>query len=207
MDPVFFGLAASVATAVLLLLDAVRFCGVPGVRWICGRFAGLQLTHITQQLGAVVAAAMEPFRDAQDPGPFLLTHVYLLVAAALPSWILAPTLSPASSSPSFPVLFALLSGILSVVVGDGIAAVVGSHWGRRRWTQWSHKTLEGSGASLLAQAGLVLALWRWCGAAYAWEWPLLQAVVAVTVGVTAEALGTQIDNLVLPALVLALAPV
>ena len=37
-----------------------------------------------------VADFMERFRDEKDPGPLLLTHIYLLLGCAIPVWLHQP---------------------------------------------------------------------------------------------------------------------
>ncbi len=49
-------------------------------------------------------------------------------------------------------------GWLSVGVGDSLAAIVGSNWGRTRWSRNSSRTVEGSLACLCSMvfAGAVV---------------------------------------------------
>lgn len=68
---------------------------------------------------------MNRFRDEKDPGFFLTTHVYLLVACATPIWL-------APRDGGFTTLAA--SGIIAVGIGDAVAALYGSRYGNAFWT-------------------------------------------------------------------------
>lgn len=148
-----------------------------------------------RQLAPALDALMGPYRDPQDPGPFLLTHVFLLVGAALPVW-LSPPPAPLIIAPPAVHPFA---GVLAVVVGDGVAAVVGSRLGRVRWFE-SKKTLEGSVAAWAAQLAVVYAL---AGSTSAVPPLSGRVAAALAVGAIFEAVTTQLDNLVLPLVVFA----
>ncbi len=122
--------------------------------------------------------------------------MYLLVAAALPVWLAAPLAPP----PLGPALFA---GILAVVVGDGVAAVAGTQFGRTFLPGARGKTLEGVAASIAAQA----TMYALCLVMFGGEKEhLLRTAAALVVGAFAEAYTTQVDNLVLPVIVLGLFP-
>ncbi len=87
--------------------------------------------------------------------------------------------------------------MLSVGVGDSAASVIGSRFGRLRFPD-SSKTVEGAAASALAQLAF---LWLLSAAGAldpslaAWSglWPPVCAVALL------EAVTSQVDNLVLPA--------
>ena len=81
----------------------------------------------------------------------------------------------------------LLSGVLSIGIGDSAASIVGSKFGRIRFPGTS-KTLEGTLASILAQIIFVCFVTN------------LNFFVVLSILFVAfvEALTTQVDNVVLP---------
>lgn len=209
--PDFLGLALAVALAGLVFLEMVRLNRVP-------------LLH------SVVAPFMESFQDCQDASDLLLTHIYLLLACAVPLWL------DANLHPTQPSLRAL-AGILSIGVGDAAAAVIGSQFvvtgrcgffshhhhqpdcssplpslsttasfGRAKWPGL-HKSLVGTAAAFAAQAAAlaVLCASPWYpGASGAPLW--WRALPALAAGALLEALTTSIDNFSVPLVVFALLP-
>uniref|UniRef100_T1HXV3 dolichol kinase n=1 Tax=Rhodnius prolixus TaxID=13249 RepID=T1HXV3_RHOPR len=91
------------------------------------------------------------FADEKDEGPVALTPVYLLVGCALPLWLYPVT--NISESDILP----LISGLLTVGVGDSAASICGSLVGKNKWPG-SKKTKEGTAACFLSQLFLVIAL-------------------------------------------------
>ena len=128
------------------------------------------------------------FKDEKDAGILTITHIYLLVGAALPLWLL-----PAGSR----ISLTTYSGIIAVGFGDTAASVVGSY-GRIRWSG-SKKTVEGTFAAMIAQLFASVALSYYLNpaeilsAAEVLILALISAVVALV-----EAKTKDIDNLVLP---------
>lgn len=118
------------------------------------------------------------FADSRDVGPLLLTPLYLLVGCALPVFLGGPPT-------------AAMAGLLALGIGDAVAAIVGRCAGRHPWFD-SCKTLEGSSASLLAQAVLVAVVGRL--SAMGW----LRCVAGLSATVVLEATTEQIDNAVVP---------
>ena len=121
------------------------------------------------------------FVDEKDSGKLILTNIYLLAGASLPLW-LVQDLDRAD-----PVL--LLTGVISIGIGDSAASIVGSKFGRFKFPA-TDKTLEGTLASIVCQIIFVRAL----SSLNFW---LLFSVTVVSV---AEAFTTQVDNIVLPLL-------
>lgn len=76
-----------------------------------------------------------------------LTPLYLLCGLSFPLWM------PTNNVP----LLALLSGVLTVGVGDTAASFVGSKWGSHKWIT-SNKSIEGTIGCIFSQVGLICAL-------------------------------------------------
>ena len=82
------------------------------------------------------------FKDDKDQGDLVLTNIYLLAGVSLPLWI---SVSPINDNPA-----TLMSGVLSIGIGDAFASIVGSKWGQHCLLN-TKKTFEGLLASILSQ--------------------------------------------------------
>lgn len=82
-------------------------------------------------LGLHLQDAMVVFGDEKDAGIVALTPIYLLVGCAIPIWI-HPAPCDVTNSATFNLL-PLLSGLLSIGVGDTAASIVGSNVGMHHW--------------------------------------------------------------------------
>lgn len=164
-------LCAGVSFSIFLLLEAIRVGKV-------------------EVLAPVLEQTVKSFVDGQDSGLIALTPIYLLVGCAGPLF-----LSPvAFSGPILP----LLSGVLSVGIGDSFASVVGSNSGRHHW-QGSNKSIEGTVANALSQLLAIGAL-IFVGFIPPWTTAIEYAVclIGVIVNAMIEAKTDQVDNLVVP---------
>jgi dolichol kinase len=123
--------------------------------------------------------AYEIFVDEKDCGKLILTNIYLLAGASLPLW-LTPDLSQTNS-------LILLSGVISIGIGDSAASIVGSKYGQIKLPGCS-KTLEGTLASILSQTVFI----------YFCQNLSLGIILSVSLASFAEALTNQVDNIVLP---------
>jgi len=130
-------------------------------------------------LAAYLNQAFEIYLDEKDSGKLILTNIYLLVGASLPLW-LAPDLSQTN-------LLILMSGVISIGIGDSAASIVGSKYGRIKFPG-SAKTLEGTLASILAQVIFIYI-------SYYLSPGVLLSVCLVSF---IEAFTNQVDNIVLP---------
>ncbi|KAH3731834.1 Dolichol kinase [Pelomyxa schiedti] len=193
MDTNLLRLCAGAALFLMLLVELMRYAAVSPLAQACTAFMSSLAS------------------ERHDSGVAVLTHVYLLAGLVTPVWL--ASLTPAKP----PHFLAQYSGILTIGVGDATASVIGRRFGQHRWPG-TVKTVEGTLAAcfavLVACCGVVFMFW--CGGgggSTSWEeeggladsfvvggrWLWALAVVAATfLSMLAEALTTQIDNLVLP---------
>lgn len=137
-------------------------------------------------LGEALQQGFSAFVDEKDN--FLsLTPLYLVSGLSFPLWM------PTNNLP----LLTLLSGVLTVGIGDAAASFVGSKWGTHKWIN-SNKTIEGTVASILSQVGLI------CGLASMGfidsGWLLIRSLLLSVALSFVEAQTNQVDNLALPLL-------
>lgn len=97
-------------------------------------------------LGKILQQGFSVFADEKD-NLISLTPLYLFCGLSFPLWMPTNNLS----------LLILLSGILTVGVGDTAASFIGSKWGFHKWTN-SNKSFEGTIACFLTQIGLICIL-------------------------------------------------
>ncbi|VDM30872.1 unnamed protein product [Hydatigera taeniaeformis] len=137
-----------------------------------------------------------PFRDSRDSGELIFTPFALLLGLSLPVWNFCY-----SWSRDYPMSPQAWSGVITIALGDSVAALVGRRWGHL-WFRWpgTHRTLIGSCASFMSQ----MLLWVGLAAYYGWSW--WTGVLPLAFGVLAEAYTEQIDNLAIPLLVMSLFP-
>ncbi|CAL8100206.1 unnamed protein product [Calicophoron daubneyi] len=151
---------------------------------------------VAQYLNGVV----QPFRDERDGGTLVFTPIALLLGLSIPIWWPSPpsdasTLNIEDICGSPKLSPHVWSGVLSIAVGDSVAALIGRAWGRLRWPG-SHRTLLGSLASWFSQVAF------WSVITRLQEWPFFEALIPITVGVVVEAYTDQIDNIVVPLIVM-----
>ncbi|KAJ8965414.1 hypothetical protein NQ314_004167 [Rhamnusium bicolor] len=120
-------------------------------------------------LGPQLQDGFAVFSDEKDRGILALTPIYLLAGCSLPLWI-HPSPCDVTDSAMFN-LSPLLSGLLSVGLGDTAASIVGSNYGKHFWPDYlENVTFE----------------------------QYRKLYFSVFVGSLVEARTTQVDNLVLP---------
>ncbi|XP_037082675.1 dolichol kinase-like [Pollicipes pollicipes] len=174
-DPALLLAASGGLTFLFIVAEVARACGV-------------------QPWSRILQAWCQPFLDSKDTGALILPNIYLLVACSGVLWYHAESVGPVGRYQDL----CLFAGVITIGVGDTVAAVVGSSLGRWRWPR-SVKTVEGSLASAAAQL-LFCFLLDYSGhlevVPEAW-WPLCVSVCVTTL---AEAFTNQADNLVLPPL-------
>lgn len=171
----FLYVASTIALAIFIVLETARV---------------IELYPVA----GVLQSSISAFIDEKDAGKVALTPIYLLVGCAAPLWIHNSPCDLTGSSAS--ELLPLISGIVSIGIGDTFASIIGSKIGRNKWHN-GVKSVEGTLASILAQAAFMYAL------SFLGYLPLtirLAAIsgVAIISNGLIEALTDQVDNLVLP---------
>ncbi|KAH9508432.1 hypothetical protein Btru_055222 [Bulinus truncatus] len=167
-------------THLLLIASIVTF----GLFVIIETTRALQVPVIGKQLHEILSA----FVDERDQGPIFLTHIYLLTGLSLSLW-LSPNLFTSVKASN-----EMYSGVLSLGIGDSVACVIGSKFGRIHYPG-SRKTVEGTIASIATQMFAVI---------FANNLGIIQvsSMSTVFIGVSLsslfEAFTDQIDNLMLP---------
>jgi len=118
-----------------------------------------------------------------------------LIGCATPLWITNNVIEVNSdflltnTLPSF-------AGLLAIGIGDSVAAVVGTNYGKHkwRWPMGSSRSIEGTIAAVLSILGSIAGLSFFLN--YSLNWGRI--FVATLLSCCLEALTDQIDNIVLP---------
>ncbi|XP_060062801.1 dolichol kinase-like [Ylistrum balloti] len=166
MDPVFLWTSSVIALGVMVILEVMR------------------MNHIWP-LGTTLKKNYKLFVDSQDQGEIILTPLYLLLGMFLPMWIVP--MDKLNSSD-----LRLYAGVLSLGVGDTMASLGGTYFGKHQWLG-SKKTIEGTMFAVISQLAALYGLSKLGVVVVLWQ--SIQAVILTSL---LEALTSQIDNLVLP---------
>ncbi|VVC97106.1 unnamed protein product [Leptidea sinapis] len=161
-------LAAGIGLGLIVFVEALRISDIEPVT-------------------TVLQAAFLVYSDEKDCGRFAMTPLYLYIGLASPL-LLVPFYQPKYT-------LELLSGVLSIGVGDTAASWFGSKYGVNKWSD-SSKTMEGTAFNILSQVATVYALilFDLLDTRYA----IFRTAIAATVTSLVEAKTDQVDNLVLP---------
>ncbi|XP_012281810.1 dolichol kinase [Orussus abietinus] len=165
MEPTLLYLASGVIMALFVLLELMRILNLP-------------------PLGELLQEGFCSFVDEKD-SIVALTPLYLLSGLSFPLWMPTDNLE----------LLPLLSGVLTVGVGDTAASTIGYKWGKHKWPG-SHKSFEGTAACIISQLILIYGL-LWFGFIPS-GWYLLRTILVVIGTSLVEARTDQVDNLALP---------
>lgn len=97
-------------------------------------------------LGEILQQGFTVFVDEKD-SLLSLTPIYLLCGLSFPLWMPTNNLT----------LLILLSGVLTVGIGDTAASFVGSKWGLHNWLG-TEKSVEGTIACIISQVCIIFGL-------------------------------------------------
>ena len=160
LDANFLYLASIVVFCAMLLVEHIRL-------------------HNIEPFASLINKSYHTFKDEKDVGDLVLTNLYLLSGVSLPLWI-TTDLQKADT-------ILLMSGVLSVGIGDSFASIVGSKYGKLKLFK-SKKTLEGLLASILSQLTFVqiLQILKWA------TFKPLPTVIPIIVTSLVETISTQV---------------
>lgn len=170
-----------------VLLDQCEFLAIAGITTLA-LFAALEYVRVSPNnlpvLRAGLNSIMKPFLDTKDVNSvFITSHIQLLAASLLPVWLSVASEIPVLASPIF-----LLSGLVTVGIGDSSAAVAGLATGKPHRLPRTKKTLEG----LLAFIASVFVIYSLItGVTFA------IGLATIAAGI-AECYSSRYDNLVVP---------
>lgn len=137
-------------------------------------------------ISQALESAFQVYSDEKDAGSFAMTPIYLYVGLACPL-LLVPVHENYQLE--------LLSGVLSIGVGDTAASWFGAKYGFNKWAD-GHKSLEGTGFNIISQIAVIYALEMFD--ILRLSNGLLRTIVAAAISGLVEAKIDQIDNLILP---------
>jgi len=153
-DPMFMSLVYAIAMCVLVVIEHVR------------RMTPFNCVYIRY---------LDVDKDTAEK--VVISPITLIAGCAIPCWMSAIMGIDRTNGLA-------LFGILVLGVGDSMAAIVGTHYGKTKWGR--KRSVEGSFAMLMSMFAICWA----CGRE---DW-----TIAVIVSTILEALTCQTDNLVLP---------
>eukprot|EP01135_Chromosphaera_perkinsii_P008022 Nk52_evm94s1073 gene=Nk52_evmTU94s1073 len=131
-EPEFTKLSLGIALALFLLSEYVRIFDI-------------------YPFSDSIATYVDKFIDEKDQGPIVLTHIYLLLAVALPIWFYrAQEVGSYGKWVSWCYPFVPFAGVLSIGIGDAVASIFGSRYGIARWPN-TRKTYLGTFAGFWSQ--------------------------------------------------------
>ncbi|GIY31176.1 dolichol kinase [Caerostris darwini] len=162
----FLRLASGIALTAFIVLEMFRILKIP-------------------LIGPAIEDAFRVFLDEKDTGVLILTNIYLLLGCSSSVWL--------AGVKKYHIC--LLSGIISVGLGDTAASVGGTFFGKHHWKS-SKKTYEGTICAVIVQ--LVASLY-FLSIGHVWStFNIVVVILAVLFTSLLEALTSQVDNLILP---------
>ncbi|KAK0933540.1 dolichol kinase [Friedmanniomyces endolithicus] len=150
IDPCYCALGLGLVLAVFLLLEIIRAGLVP-------------------PLGSAIGRFVAPYVDGRDlRGPVVVSHIFLLIGCAVPLWFSLACMERDGGRPWVEWEVeggkrecGMLAGVICVGMGDAAASLIGRRYGRRKWIWVGGKSLEGSGAFVVAVTGGLVAAKGW----------------------------------------------
>lgn len=137
IDVEFLGLCFAIAFALFCFLESFR----------------LEFRSILK-IAQIFDTFMRKFTDSRDASlsddsyTLIVTHIYLLIGCAIPVWITQDNSVQENSVHSVPTqffdnFFYPSIGVLVLGIGDNMASIIGSNFGKLKWPN-SKKTVEGT---------------------------------------------------------------
>ncbi|XP_012555584.2 dolichol kinase [Hydra vulgaris] len=135
---------------------------------------------------------LEPFRDENDSGKFILSHVYLILGLSLPFWLTPYSILQSNSLKSL----SIFSGVISLGIGDSFASIFGSLYGKSKWSG-SNKSHIGTFCCFLSQFLFSIILLKGLSINISFISICMLSFVCFVVSML-ETFSSQNDNLILP---------
>jgi len=145
-----------------------------------------------EPIASLLNSSFQAFKDEKDQGDLVLTNIYLLAGVSLPLWLSADL---TNDNP-----LTLLSGVLSIGIGDAFASIIGSKFGRYRLLN-TDKTFEGLVASIVSQFAFIKSLELFNLVSISQKIAVNLSIMIVS---ATEVITTQVDNIALPFLMYSL---
>lgn len=173
IDVSFLYLSSVVGLCVMVLLEHMRFKNI-------------------EPIASLLNSFFQAFKDEKDQGDLVLTNIYLLAGVSLPLWLSADL---SNDNP-----LTLLSGVLSIGIGDAFASIIGSKCGRYRLLN-TDKSFEGLVASIVSQFAFIKSLELFNLVSISQKIAVNLSIMIVS---ATEVITTQVDNIALPFLMYSL---
>jgi len=195
--PSMMFLSYTIAICVLILVECLRLQHAHLVRH--DSISTQKIKNTMNHLHTFYSSFLD---EKEDTKGFLFTHVSLVFGCAMPLWIQKGAFESLRIHGSSSILWNEILpyiGILCLGVGDAFGAIVGTLYGRTRWSNHSKRTFEGSLGMLMSMIVSTLGLLLWFGilsTPYGME--MVEMVGSLIVLTILEACTDQIDNICLP---------
>ncbi|EFA86315.1 hypothetical protein PPL_00105 [Heterostelium album PN500] len=175
----FMVLSFAIAISALVLVELLKYGRVP-------------------PLATQLSTYMDSFLDSRDSGVITLTHIYLLLGCSIPAITCFFFESSTAINTSHLHPLSALSGLLTIGVGDSLASLVGTKFGRTKWFGTS-KSIEGTLGGIISTftAGVILLIAIQPTSATLFS-DVIKLLIASFLSGILEASTTQIDNIILP---------
>ena len=161
-------------------------------------FVFIELVRLNEiePIGRLLSRYLEPFRDQQDSGPLILTHIYLLSGLSFPFWYAVSYGTSQQEKQSLFQFLSIYAGIISLCVGDTFASVIGKLYGTQTWPNRS-KTYKGTLGCFLAMLTFGISSIQFFQFPMNLHEIILLFVLCLCVSLL-ESISNQVDNFLLP---------
>lgn len=145
----------------------------------------------------LLSHVLEPFREEQDSGPMILTHIYLLFGLSLPIWLTVGEKDFNIKFRNDPFYFlSVYSGVISLCIGDTFASLFGKIYGKRKWPN-RNKSYIGTAACFISMFLFCVLLLLTFHFTLNMDMILRLSFFTFCVSLL-ESISCQVDNLILP---------